>query len=68
MKTKTQAECRQEFLEALKLFIGQTKIIDAQTPASPDFPYNEPEWWVEMMALQRAAIDAGRKLAAGGEV
>lgn len=48
----------EKFKALLKLFIEETGKIDKETPFLPV----EPDWWIDMMNLQRLAIKVQERL------
>lgn len=48
----TQNECCVRFLDLLRQTIDRVDVIDKLTPATPE---TKPDWWCEMMDLQRTA-------------
>ncbi len=53
--TKTQAECRAEFLEEVLSLILRFEEIDRDTPADPNHSDNPPLWWNRMRSLEKQA-------------
>lgn len=49
----TQYECKQRFMDALDNIALEISKIDAATPAEPEGSYTPPEWWEDMIDLQR---------------
>jgi len=45
---------KEKFIELIKYIVKETEEIDNETPAI----YVEPQWWLDMMEIQRKAIEA----------
>jgi hypothetical protein len=52
-KQTTQDDCRRSFADMAKTVITGIDRIDHATPAQP---VEEPDWWVEMIDIQRKLI------------
>jgi len=45
---------KEKFIELIKYIVKETEEIDNETSAI----YVEPQWWLDMMEIQRKAIEA----------
>lgn len=51
---------RAKWEDLRKEIVERIKAIDGETVANPANPMAEPEWWLAMQDVERAAIRAGR--------
>lgn len=52
-KIMTQDKCKERFAETMRQLAIDLDKIDKETPATPT---TEPDWWVDMMDIQRTAF------------
>jgi hypothetical protein len=59
--TKTQDECRKDFIISMRDFAERLDEINADTPAKgPN--QDEPYWWLKMMEIRRSLREAEKFL------